>query len=105
VVTGAWRDGRGALAGAAQVAVQAQGADADRRPVHRAAGDQVGGSGQGQGQGQVQQGPTGRISPVTAGGRSYVARALPSGTMLTRLALAGTSGHTFATGTSIPPVG
>jgi hypothetical protein len=50
-------------------------------------------------------GTTERISPVTVGGRSYVALALPSGTMLTRLALADTSGHTFATVTSIPPVG
>ena len=45
------------------------------------------------------------ITPVTVGGRGYVALALPSGTTLTRLTLEDRSGHTFATVTSIPPAG
>ncbi|HEX9356528.1 MAG TPA: hypothetical protein VF933_22285, partial [Streptosporangiaceae bacterium] len=50
-------------------------------------------------------GTTERITPVTVGGRGYVALALPSGTALTRLTLEDRSGHTFATVTSIPPAG
>jgi hypothetical protein len=46
-----------------------------------------------------------RITPVTVGGRSYLALALPSGTTLTRLTLLDRSGHAFATVTSIPPAG
>jgi hypothetical protein len=45
------------------------------------------------------------ITPVTVGGRGYVALALPAGTTLTRLTLGDRSGHTFATVTSIPPAG
>ena len=45
------------------------------------------------------------ITPVTVGGRGYVALALPAGTTLTRLTLEDRSGHTFATVTSIPPAG
>jgi hypothetical protein len=50
-------------------------------------------------------GTTERITPVTVGGRGYLALALPSGTTLTRLALRDRSGHAFATVTSIPPAG
>ena len=50
-------------------------------------------------------GTTERITPVTVGGRGYVALALPPGTTLTRLTLADRSGHVFATVTSIPPAG
>jgi hypothetical protein len=50
-------------------------------------------------------GTTGRITPVTVGGCRYLALALPSGTTLTRLTLDDTSGHAFATVTSIPPAG
>ncbi|MDX6337808.1 MAG: hypothetical protein QOG05_5148 [Streptosporangiaceae bacterium] len=50
-------------------------------------------------------GTTERISPVTVGGRSYLALALPSGTTLSRLTLLDRSGHAFATVTSIPPAG
>jgi hypothetical protein len=50
-------------------------------------------------------GRTERITPVTVGGRRYLALALPSGTTLTRLTLDDASGHAFATVTSIPPAG
>ena len=50
-------------------------------------------------------GTTERITPVTVGGRGYVALALPAGTTLTRLTLEDRSGHAFATVTSIPPAG
>lgn len=50
-------------------------------------------------------GTTERITPVTVGGRRYLALAMPSGTTLTRLTLDDTSGHAFATVTSIPPAG
>ena len=50
-------------------------------------------------------GTTERITPVTVGGRGYVALALPPGTALTRLTLEDRSGHVFATVTSIPPAG
>ena len=50
-------------------------------------------------------GTTERISPVTVGGRRYLALALPSGTTLTRLTLDDTAGRAFATVTSIPPAG
>jgi hypothetical protein len=50
-------------------------------------------------------GTTERITPVTVGGRRYLALALPSGTTLTRLTLDDASGHAFATVTSIPPSG
>jgi hypothetical protein len=47
-------------------------------------------------------GTTERITPVTVGGRRYLALALPSGTTLSRLTLDDASGHAFATVTSIP---
>jgi hypothetical protein len=50
-------------------------------------------------------GRTERITPVTVGGRRYLALALRSGTTLTRLTLDDASGHAFATVTSIPPAG
>jgi hypothetical protein len=50
-------------------------------------------------------GRTERITPVTVGGRSYLALAVPSGTTLTRLTLDDRSGRAFATVTSIPPAG
>jgi len=50
-------------------------------------------------------GTTERITPVTVGGRHYLALALPSGTTLTRLTLDDASGHAFATVTSVPPSG
>ena len=50
-------------------------------------------------------GTTERITPVTVGGRGYVALALPSATTLTRLTLEDRSGHVFATVTSSPPAG
>ena len=50
-------------------------------------------------------GTTERITPVTVGGRGYLALVLPSGATLTRLTLRDGSGHAFATVTSIPPAG
>ncbi len=50
-------------------------------------------------------GTTDRLTPVTVGGRGYLALALPSGTTLTRLTLRDRAGHAFATVTSIPPAG
>ncbi len=48
-------------------------------------------------------GTSARITPVTVGGRSYIALALPAGSTLARLSLRDRSGHAFATVTSIPP--
>lgn len=50
-------------------------------------------------------GTTARITPVTVGGRSYLALALAPGATLTRLTLLDRAGHAFATVTSIPPAG
>lgn len=48
-------------------------------------------------------GTSARITPVTVGGRSYIALALQAGSTLARLSLRDRSGHAFATVTSIPP--